>query len=108
MTSASAPQGRLPPRADSALSGLEIESCALERSASPVVPPKVRPNPASGLTAALGTYDANGLTVTFDCAVAVSKGKPRAPTANAVIRREVNTSPPRLFVGWVRHGLGQR
>src|SRR5688500_4707222 len=85
------------------LSGFEIEISALLRSASPVVPPKASANPASGLLVALGTYEMNGLTVTFDCAAAVKIGASiRASAGTRVVRRELDTAPPRWIGGGER------
>src|SRR5947207_2430138 len=84
-----------------------MDMSALPRSASPVVPPNVSAIPASGFTAALGMYDTKGLTATEDWAMATGIGAnvvstvstvmlPTVPATAKRIRREVDTTPPRL------------
>src|ERR1041385_7501530 len=93
------------------LSALEMASIAPPRSASPVVPPNVSDIPTSGFVAALGTYDAKGLTTTFDCALAdagTSIGASiRAVATRSVLRGE-NKRPPCECEAKGTHGGCQR
>src|SRR5262245_4501168 len=99
MASASADQGRYPPTSSVPVvvfCGFETERSALPRSARPVVPPNVSAIPASGLVAALGTYETNGLIATEDCptARAIGDNMRNTVTRNRGLRRELDTTPP--------------